>query len=54
MNNSELVEMMEDKLATTAIVAFLGSLLMGQAWGMWEGSQRTTKLSCSRCPTIRG
>ena len=54
MNKSELVEMMEDKLANTAIVAFLGSLLMGQAWGMWEGSQRTTKLLMFTVPDYSG
>ena len=44
MNKVELEEMKQDRLANTAVVAFLGSLLMGQAWGMWEGSQRTSKL----------
>ena len=44
MNEAESKEMKEDRLANFAIVAFLGSLLMGQAWGMWEGSQRTIKL----------
>ncbi len=44
MNEAELMEMKEDRLANFAVAAFLGSLLMGQAWGMWEGSQRTTKL----------
>ena len=39
MNEAELKEMKEDRLANTAIVAFLGSLLMGQAWEMWEGSE---------------
>ena len=39
MNEAELKEMKEDRLANFAVTAFLGSLLMGQAWGMWEGSQ---------------
>ncbi len=44
MNSSELAEMKEDRLANFAVAAFLGSLLMGQALDMWEGSQGTTKL----------
>ena len=43
MNEAELKEMKEDRLANFAVVAFLGSLLMGQAWGMWEGSQAQYK-----------
>ena len=54
MNKTELMEMKEDRLANTAIVAFLGSLLMGQAWGMWEGSQRTTKLLMFTVPDYSG
>ena len=44
MNEAELEEMKEDRLANFAVAAFLGSLLMGQALGMWEGSQGITKL----------
>ena len=44
MNISELAKMKEDRLANSAVTAFLGSLLMGQSWQMWEGSQATTKL----------
>ena len=54
MNKSELVEMKEDRLANFAVAAFLGSLLMGQAWGMWEGSQRTTKLLIFTVPDYSG
>ena len=44
MNETELKEMKEDRLANFAAAALLGSLLMGQALGMWEGSQGTMKL----------
>ena len=44
MNKADLQEMKEDRLANFAVAAFLGSLLMGQVLGMWEGSQGTTKL----------
>ena len=44
MNKADLQEMKEDRLANFAVVAFLGSLLMGKVLGMWEGSQGTTKL----------
>ena len=54
MNKSELKEMKEDRLANFAVAAFLGSLLMGQAWGMWEGSQRTTKLLMFTVPDYSG
>ena len=54
MNNSELAEMKEDRLANFAVAAYLGSLLMGQAWGMWEGSQRTTKLLVFTVPDYSG
>ena len=54
MNKAELEELKEDRLANTAIVTFLGSLLMGQAWGMWEGSQRTTKLLMFTVPDYSG
>ena len=54
MNKAELAEMKQDRLADTAIVAFLGSLLMGQAWGMWEGSQRTTELLMFTVPDFSG
>lgn len=54
MNNSELVEMKEDRLANFAVAAFLGSLLMGQAWGIWEGSQSTTKLLIFTVPDYSG
>ena len=46
--------MKQDRLANTAVVAFLGSLLMGQAWGMWEGSQRTSKLLLFTVPDYSG
>ena len=54
MNKAKLVEMKEDKLANTAIVAFLGSLLMGQAWGIWEDAERTTKLLMFTVPDYSG
>ena len=54
MNKAQLAEMKQDRLADTAIVAFLGSLLMGQAWGMWEGPQRTTKLLMFTVPDYSG
>ncbi len=54
MNGSELTEMKEDRLANFAVAAFLGSLLMGQAWGMWEGSQSTTKLLTFTVPNYLG
>ncbi len=54
MNKADLEEMKEDRLANAAIVAFLGSLLMGQAWGMWEGSQRTSKLLVFTVPDYSG
>ena len=54
MNKSELAEMKEDRLANFAVAAFLGSLLMGQAWGMWEGSQRTAKLLVFTVPDYSG
>ena len=44
MNEADLQEMKEDRLANFAVAAFLGSLLMGRVLGMWEGSQGTTKL----------
>ena len=54
MNEAQLKEMKEDRLANFAVAAFLGSLLMGQAWGMWEGSQRTTKLLIFTVPDYSG
>lgn len=54
MNEGELEEMREDRLATFAAAAFLGSLLMGQALGMWEGSQGTTKLLMFTVPDYSG
>ena len=54
MNEAELKEMKEDRLANFAVAAFLGSLLMGQSWGMWEGSQRTTKLLMFTVPDYSG
>ena len=54
MNSSKLVEMKEDRLDHFAVAAFLGSLLMGQAWGMWEGPQRTTKLLVFTVPDYSG
>ena len=54
MNKADLEEMKEDRLANFAVAAFLGSLLMGQAWQMWEGSQRTTKLLMFTVPDYSG
>ena len=54
MNKAELEEMKEDRLANFAVTAFLGSLLMGQALGMWEGSQGTTKLLMFTVPDYSG
>ena len=54
MNMAELAEMKQDRLANTAIVAFLGSLLMGQAWGMREGSEGTTRLLMFTVPDYSG
>ena len=54
MNEAELKEMKEDRLANFAVAAFLGSLLMGQALGMWEGSQRATKLLMFTVPDYSG
>ena len=54
MNEAELKEMKEDRLANFAVTAFLGSLLMGQAWGMWEGSERTTNLLMFTVPDYSG
>ena len=44
MNQAELVEMKEDRLANTAVVAFLGALLMGQSWQIWESPKGTVKI----------
>ena len=54
MNKAELVEMKEDRLANTAVVAFLGALLMGQSWRGWEGSEGTTKLLMFTVPDFSG
>ncbi len=54
MNKSELAEMKEDRLANFAVAAFLGSLFMGQTLGMWEGSERTTKLLMFTVPDYSG
>ena len=54
MHEAELKEMKEDRLANFAVAAFLGSLLMGQAWGMWEGSQHGTKLLMFTVPDYSG
>ena len=54
MNKADLEEMKEDRLANFAVAAFLGSLLMGQVWGMWEGSQRATKLLMFTVPDYSG
>ena len=54
MNKAELEEMKEDRLANFAVAAFLGSLLMGQVLGMWEGSQGTTKLLMFTVPDYSG
>ena len=54
MNKAELEEMKEDRLANFAVAAFLGSLLMGQALGMWEGSEGTTKLLMFTVPDYSG
>ena len=42
MDKEDLQEMKEDRLADYAVVVFLGALLMGQAWEIWEG--RSAKL----------
>ena len=44
MKISELGEMQEDRLASSAVTSFLGALLMAQSWERWEGSQATTNL----------
>ena len=54
MNEAELKEMKEDRLANFAVTAFLGSLLMGQALGMWGGAQGTTKLLMFTVPDYSG
>ena len=54
MSKADLEEMKEDRLANFAVAAFLGSLLMGQVWGMWEGSQRATKLLMFTVPDYWG
>ncbi len=38
------MQKMEDRLAGTAVIAYLGALLMGQSWRIWEGSERTAVL----------
>ena len=52
MNKAELVEVKEDRLANTAVVVFLGALLMGQSRRLWEGSEGTTELLMFTVPTI--
>ena len=42
MDKEDLQEMKEDRLADYAVVVFLGALLLGQAWEIWEG--RSAKL----------
>ena len=54
MNKAQLTEMKEDRLANFAVAAYLGSLFMGQTLGMWEGSQRTTKLLMFTVPDYSG
>ena len=54
MNKAELVEVKEDRLANTAVGAFLGALLMGQSWRSWKGSEGTTELLMFTVPTIGG
>ena len=54
MNKAKLVEMKEDRLANTAVVAFLGALLMGQSWRGWEGSEGTTELLMFTVPDYSG
>ena len=54
MNKAELNEMKEDRLANFAVAAFLGSLLMGQAWEMWEGSEGTAELLMFTVPDYWG
>ena len=54
MNKADLQEMKEDRLANFAVAAFLGSLLMGQAWEMWEGSEGTTELLMFTVPDYWG
>ena len=44
MNDTELARLKEDWLASNAVVALLGALLVGQSWTMWEGSEGTVKL----------
>ena len=46
--------MKEDRLANTAVVAFLGALLMGQSWRGWEGSEGTTELLMFTVPDYSG
>ena len=42
MDKEDLKEMKEDRLADSAVVIFLGAILLGQAWEIWEG--RSAKL----------
>ena len=42
MDKEDLQEMKEDRLADNAVVIFLGAILLGQAWEIWEG--RSAKL----------
>ena len=42
MDKEDLKEMKVDRLADYAVVIFLGALLLGQAWEIWEG--RSAKL----------
>lgn len=42
MDKEDLKEMKGDRLADNAVVIFLGALLLGQAWEIWEG--RSAKL----------
>ena len=54
MNEAELVEVKEDRLANTAVGAFLGALLMGQSWRSWKGSVVPSELLMFTVPTIGG
>ena len=53
MNKVALAEMKQDRLVNTAIVAFLGSLLMGQG-GCGKARSALQSNSSSLFQTIRG
>ena len=55
MRKAVLAELKQERLANNAVVAFLGALLMGQSWRLWEGSKGTTELlSVFTVPDITG